>query len=94
MSETILTAENLSAWYGAARILYDLNFQVDRGEVVAMMGRNGAGKSTTIKTIMGLMARLLLRRSCRSRNRLHVPADCHEWMRRFRPRSGARAPAR
>ncbi|HJS63142.1 MAG TPA: ABC transporter ATP-binding protein [Pseudolabrys sp.] len=57
MSEAMLTAENLSAWYGAARILYDLNFQVNRGEVVAMMGRNGAGKSTTIKTIMGLMAR-------------------------------------
>ena len=57
MSETILTAENLSAWYGAARILYDLNVQVNRGEVVAMMGRNGAGKSTTMKTIMGLMAR-------------------------------------
>jgi branched-chain amino acid transport system ATP-binding protein len=57
MSEAMLVAENLSAWYGAARILYDLNFQVDRGEVVAMMGRNGAGKSTTMKTIMGLMAR-------------------------------------
>lgn len=57
MSEAMLTAENLSAWYGAARILYALNFQVNRGEVVAMMGRNGAGKSTTIKTIMGLMAR-------------------------------------
>ena len=57
MSEGMLVAENLSAWYGAARILYDLNFQVDRGEVVAMMGRNGAGKSTTMKTIMGLMAR-------------------------------------
>ena len=57
MSEAMLVAENLSAWYGAARILYDLNFQVNRGEVVAMMGRNGAGKSTTIKTIMGLMAR-------------------------------------
>ena len=57
MSEAMLTAENLSAWYGAARILYDLNFQVGRGEVVALMGRNGAGKSTTIKTIMGLMAR-------------------------------------
>jgi branched-chain amino acid transport system ATP-binding protein len=57
MSEAMLTAENLSAWYGAARILYDLDFQVNRGEVVAMMGRNGAGKSTTIKTIMGLMAR-------------------------------------
>jgi len=57
MSEAMLVAENLSAWYGAARILYDLNFQVNRGEVVAMMGRNGAGKSTTMKTIMGLIAR-------------------------------------
>jgi branched-chain amino acid transport system ATP-binding protein len=57
MSEAMLVAENLSAWYGAARILYDLNFQVNRGEVVAMMGRNGDGKSTTMKTIMGLMAR-------------------------------------
>ena len=57
MSEAMLTAENLSAWYGAARILYDLNFQVGRGEVVALMGRNGAGKSTTMKTVMGLMAR-------------------------------------
>jgi branched-chain amino acid transport system ATP-binding protein len=57
MSETMLVAENLSAWHGAARILYGLDFQVNRGEVVALMGRNGAGKSTTMKTIMGLMAR-------------------------------------
>jgi len=52
----MLTVEGLSAWYGAARILYDLNFEVGRGEVVALMGRNGAGKSTTMKTIMGLIA--------------------------------------
>ena len=57
MSETMLAVERLSAWYGAARILYDLSFEVGRGEVVALMGRNGAGKSTTMKTIMGLMAR-------------------------------------
>ena len=57
MSEAMLVAENLSAWYGAARILYDLNFQVDRGEVVAIVGRNGAGKSTTMKPWRpGLMA--------------------------------------
>jgi branched-chain amino acid transport system ATP-binding protein len=52
----MLSVKNLSAWYGAARILYDLNFEVGRGEVVALMGRNGAGKSTTLKTIMGLIA--------------------------------------
>jgi branched-chain amino acid transport system ATP-binding protein len=52
----MLTVESLSAWYGAARILYDLSFEVGRGEVVALMGRNGAGKSTTIKTVMGLVA--------------------------------------
>ena len=57
MSEAMLTVERLSAWYGAARVLYDLSFEVGRGEVVALMGRNGAGKSTTMKTIMGLMAR-------------------------------------
>jgi branched-chain amino acid transport system ATP-binding protein len=56
MSDAMLSVENLSAWYGAARILYDLNFNVGRGEVVALMGRNGAGKSTTMKAIMALVA--------------------------------------
>ena len=56
MSEPMLSVESLSAWYGAARILYDLSFTVGRGEVVALMGRNGAGKSTTLKAIMGLIA--------------------------------------
>ncbi len=54
--DAMLTVEGLSAWYGAARILYDLSFKVGRGEVVALMGRNGAGKSTTMKAIMGLIA--------------------------------------
>ena len=39
MSEAMLVAENLSAWYGAARILYDLSFEVGRGEVVAARAR-------------------------------------------------------
>ena len=55
--DLMLSVERLSAWYGAARVLYDLSFEVGRGEVVALMGRNGAGKSTTIKSIMGLLAR-------------------------------------
>ena len=49
-------ASGLNAWYGAAQILFDVGLEVGRGEVVALMGRNGAGKSTTLKAIMGLLA--------------------------------------
>jgi branched-chain amino acid transport system ATP-binding protein len=55
--DSMLAVEALSAWYGGARILYDLALEVQRGEVVALMGRNGAGKSTTMKAIMGLIGR-------------------------------------
>ncbi|MDO9286005.1 MAG: ABC transporter ATP-binding protein [Aquabacterium sp.] len=57
MSEPLLKASGLNAWYGAAQILFDVDLQVNRGEVVALMGRNGAGKSTTLKAIMGMLAR-------------------------------------
>jgi branched-chain amino acid transport system ATP-binding protein len=53
----ILTVQGLNAWYGGARILYDMALDVGRGEVVALMGRNGAGKSTTMKTIMGMVGK-------------------------------------
>lgn len=52
---TLLQAKALNAWYGAAHILFDVDLDVKRGEVVALMGRNGAGKSTTLKAIMGLL---------------------------------------
>ncbi|NYT81359.1 ABC transporter ATP-binding protein [Alcaligenaceae bacterium] len=55
--DTLLSVSGLNAWYGAAHILHDIALTVERGEVVALMGRNGAGKSTTLKAIMGLMAR-------------------------------------
>ncbi|MBW8268474.1 ABC transporter ATP-binding protein [Caldovatus sp. SYSU G05006] len=51
----MLAVEGLEARYGRARILAGLTFHVARGEVVVLLGRNGAGKSTTLKAIMGLV---------------------------------------
>ena len=56
-TETLLDAKSLCAWYGAAQILYDVDLKVQRGEVVALMGRNGAGKSTTLKALIGMLAK-------------------------------------
>jgi len=53
--DILLQAKGLCAWYGAAQILYDVGIEVRRGEVVALMGRNGAGKSTTLKTLIGML---------------------------------------
>ena len=57
MNAPLLKVQALKAWYGAAQILFDVDLQVERGEVVALMGRNGAGKSTTLKSIMAMLAR-------------------------------------
>ncbi len=51
----MLEVEGLHAYYGRAHILADVALRVDKGEVVALLGRNGAGKSTTMKTVMGLV---------------------------------------
>ncbi len=52
-----LQVSGLNAWYGPAHILFDLELEVGDGEVVALLGRNGAGKSTTFKALIGLMER-------------------------------------
>lgn len=55
MSDILLSVKDLNAFYGRAQILFDVGLQVRRGEVVALMGRNGAGKSTTMKALMGVL---------------------------------------
>ncbi|WP_432785873.1 High-affinity branched-chain amino acid transport ATP-binding protein LivF [Oligella sp. MSHR50489EDL] len=56
-SPSLLSVNHLSAWYGRARALFDLSFELQKGEVVALMGVNGAGKSTTLKAIMNMLDR-------------------------------------
>ena len=51
----MLSVRNLQASYGAAQVLFDISFEVGEGEVVTLLGRNGMGKTTTIRTIMGLL---------------------------------------
>jgi len=51
----MLEVRGLRAGYGRAQVLFDLDLEVRAGEVVALLGRNGAGKSTTLKAIMGLI---------------------------------------
>ena len=54
MATTALSISGLHAWYGESHILHDVNFSVERGEVVTLLGRNGAGRTTTLRAVMGL----------------------------------------
>lgn len=51
----LLEIDGLEASYGAAKVLFGMGFSVNTGEVVTLMGRNGMGKTTTIRTLMGMM---------------------------------------
>jgi branched-chain amino acid transport system ATP-binding protein len=51
----MLAVRNLQAGYGAAQVLFDISFEIGRGEVVTLLGRNGMGKTTTVRSIMGLL---------------------------------------
>lgn len=53
----VLTVKNLEAWYGESHILHGMNFEVRPGEVVTLLGRNGAGKTSTLKSIMGIIGK-------------------------------------
>jgi branched-chain amino acid transport system ATP-binding protein len=55
MAEPVLEVEALHAGYGPAEVLFGVSLTLRRGEVAALIGRNGAGKSTTLKAIMGLL---------------------------------------
>src|SRR6201995_1119927 len=51
----MLNVSGLQAWYGESHILHGVEFSVEEGEVVTLLGRNGAGRTTTLRAIMGLV---------------------------------------
>ena len=55
MSEWLLEARELHAYYGASHVLHGVDFRIDRGETVGLMGRNGMGKSTLIRSMLGIV---------------------------------------
>jgi branched-chain amino acid transport system ATP-binding protein len=56
LNEAMLKVEQLNAWYDHSHVIQGLSFEVKRGEIVTLMGRNGAGKTSTLRTIMGLVS--------------------------------------
>ena len=55
MPEPLIVAKGLNSYYGASHILRNIDFTVGAGETIGLMGRNGMGKSTLLKSIMGLV---------------------------------------
>ena len=55
MPDALLSVKGLNAWYGESHVLHGVDLEVRAGELVTVVGRNGAGKSTTMKSIMGMV---------------------------------------
>ncbi len=55
MARELLKIVNLNAWYGESHVLHGVEFNVHEGEIVTLLGRNGAGRTTTLRSIMGLV---------------------------------------
>ena len=53
----MLRITDLHAWYGESHVLHGVNLVVERGEVVTLLGRNGAGRTSTLKSVLGIVGR-------------------------------------
>ena len=89
MAETLLDVDGIETCYGLSQVLFGLSLQIKSGEMVALMGRNGMGKTTTIRSIMGLTPGALGRNPLR-RGAGSWPAVLQNRKARHRP--GARGP--
>ena len=75
MAEPMLSVYNINVWYGAIHAIKDISFNVNEGEIVALIGANGAGKSTTLKTVSGLLRSKTGSIKFMGEDITHTPAD-------------------
>lgn len=75
MSERMLTVSDINVYYGAIHAIKNVSFEVNEGEVVALIGANGAGKSTTLKTMSGLLRSQTGTIEFLGQNIMHMPAN-------------------
>ena len=75
MAEPMLSVYNANVWYGAIHAIKNVSFEVNEDEIVALIGANGAGKSTTLKTISGLLRSKTGSIKFRGEDIAHTPAD-------------------
>ena len=71
----VLEVEDINVYYGAIHAIKDVSFEVHEGEIVALIGANGAGKSTTLKTFSGLLRSSTGSIEFMGEDIMHVPAD-------------------
>jgi branched-chain amino acid transport system ATP-binding protein len=74
-SRALLAVKDLEAWYGESHILHGVTFEVQPGEVVTLLGRNGVGKTTTLKAIMGIVEQRTGSVRFEGRELVRLPSD-------------------
>ena len=95
MADEVLRIADLHAWYGESHVLHGVDLTVNKGEVVTLLGRNGAGRTSTLKSILGLVGpahRLDRGRTARD-GRPGPPTASRTWASATAPRSAASSPA-
>lgn len=75
MSKVLLKVSDLNTWYGESHVLHGINFEIREGELVTLLGRNGAGRTTTVKSILGLVGKRVGSITIDGVETIHMPTN-------------------
>ncbi len=75
MSKVLLKVADLNTWYGESHVLHGINFEIREGELVTLLGRNGAGRTTTVKSILGLVGKRIGSIQIDGVETIHMPTN-------------------